>query len=213
MLVPGCLPIPEVMTAVVTYILTYDRLPPLDRMGRPKMFYGQRIHDKLLPPRPLRRRSVRREVRRPRRQARLLPLQGRLQGSHDLQRLLDRPLERRPLLARSVRPRLHRLLRTQLLRQGFLLQTQKPPSFPRVGAASKPRWTKVGLATVAVVGAAAAWRMRPSLRLRRPAPRRTKRSEVKNEQRTPHRRRPGPELKVTCACRPSSGTTRKSPTA
>ena len=45
-LVPGCPPIPEVMTVVVTYILTYDRLPPLDRMGRPKMFYGQRIHDK-----------------------------------------------------------------------------------------------------------------------------------------------------------------------
>ncbi len=45
-LVPGCPPIPEVMSGVVTYILTYDRLPPLDRMGRPKMFYGQRIHDK-----------------------------------------------------------------------------------------------------------------------------------------------------------------------
>lgn len=45
-LVPGCPPIPEVMTAVVTYILTYDRIPPLDRLGRPKMFYGQRIHDK-----------------------------------------------------------------------------------------------------------------------------------------------------------------------
>ncbi len=45
-LVPGCPPIPEVMTAVITYILTYDRLPPLDRLGRPKMFYGQRIHDK-----------------------------------------------------------------------------------------------------------------------------------------------------------------------
>ena len=45
-LVPGCPPIPDVMSGVVTYILTYDRLPPLDRMGRPKMFYGQRIHDK-----------------------------------------------------------------------------------------------------------------------------------------------------------------------
>ena len=28
-LVPGCPPIPEVMTSVITYILTYDRLPPL----------------------------------------------------------------------------------------------------------------------------------------------------------------------------------------
>lgn len=45
-LVPGCPPIPEVMTGVLAYILTYDRLPPLDRLGRPRMFYGQRVHDK-----------------------------------------------------------------------------------------------------------------------------------------------------------------------
>ena len=44
--VPGCPPIPEVMTAIITYILTFDRLPDLDRQGRPKMFYSQRIHDK-----------------------------------------------------------------------------------------------------------------------------------------------------------------------
>ena len=34
------------MTGVVTYITTFDRLPELDRQGRPKMFYSQRIHDK-----------------------------------------------------------------------------------------------------------------------------------------------------------------------
>jgi len=44
--VPGCPPIAEVMTGVLTYILTFDALPELDRFGRPKMFYGQRIHDK-----------------------------------------------------------------------------------------------------------------------------------------------------------------------
>ncbi len=44
--VPGCPPIAEVMTAVVTFMLTFDRIPELDRQGRPKMFYGQRIHDK-----------------------------------------------------------------------------------------------------------------------------------------------------------------------
>ena len=44
--VPGCPPIAEVMTGVLTYILTFDKLPELDRAGRPKMFYGQRIHDK-----------------------------------------------------------------------------------------------------------------------------------------------------------------------
>ncbi len=44
--VPGCPPIAEVMTGVVTYLLTFDRVPDLDRQGRPKMFYSQRIHDK-----------------------------------------------------------------------------------------------------------------------------------------------------------------------
>ena len=44
--VPGCPPIAEVMTAVLTYVLTFDKIPELDRQGRPKMFYSQRIHDK-----------------------------------------------------------------------------------------------------------------------------------------------------------------------
>lgn len=44
--VPGCPPIAEVMTGVIAYMLTFDRLPELDRQGRPKMFYGRRLHDK-----------------------------------------------------------------------------------------------------------------------------------------------------------------------
>ena len=44
--VPGCPPIAEVMTGLLAYVLTFGRLPELDRVGRPKMFYGQRIHDK-----------------------------------------------------------------------------------------------------------------------------------------------------------------------
>lgn len=44
--VPGCPPIAEVMTGVITYMLTFDRMPDLDRQGRPRMFYSQRIHDK-----------------------------------------------------------------------------------------------------------------------------------------------------------------------
>ena len=44
--VPGCPPIAEVMTAVNSYIVTFERFPELDRQGRPKMFYSQRIHDK-----------------------------------------------------------------------------------------------------------------------------------------------------------------------
>ena len=34
------------MTGVITYMLTFDRLPDLDAQGRPKMFYSQRNHDK-----------------------------------------------------------------------------------------------------------------------------------------------------------------------
>ncbi len=44
--VPGCPPIAEVMTGVLSYILTFDRIPELDSARRPKMFYGQRIHDR-----------------------------------------------------------------------------------------------------------------------------------------------------------------------
>ena len=44
--IPGCPPVAEVMTSVITYMVTFGRLPELDARGRPVMFYGQRIHDK-----------------------------------------------------------------------------------------------------------------------------------------------------------------------
>lgn len=44
--IPGCPPIPDVITGVLVHLLTFDRLPDLDKLGRPKVFYGQRIHDK-----------------------------------------------------------------------------------------------------------------------------------------------------------------------
>ncbi|MFA7281527.1 MAG: hydrogenase small subunit [Sterolibacterium sp.] len=44
--VPGCPPIAEVMTSIISYILTYERMPELDNQLRPKMFYAQRVHDK-----------------------------------------------------------------------------------------------------------------------------------------------------------------------
>ncbi|MTV48796.1 hydrogenase small subunit [Heliobacillus mobilis] len=44
--VPGCPPIAEVMAGVITHVLTFERLPELDSQGRPKAFYGHRIHDK-----------------------------------------------------------------------------------------------------------------------------------------------------------------------
>jgi hydrogenase small subunit len=43
--VPGCPPIAEVMTGVVTHIVVLGKLPELDGQGRPKEFYARRVHD------------------------------------------------------------------------------------------------------------------------------------------------------------------------
>lgn len=44
--VPGCPPIPVVMTGVLTHFLTFGNLPELDDLSRPKSFYGETIHDR-----------------------------------------------------------------------------------------------------------------------------------------------------------------------
>jgi hydrogenase small subunit len=43
--VPGCPPIGDVMTAVVVHLLVMGRPPEVDGQGRPKEFYGRRVHD------------------------------------------------------------------------------------------------------------------------------------------------------------------------
>src|SRR5271169_1757937 len=43
--VPGCPPIADVMMSVVTHLLVLEQVPELDSLGRPKEFYGRRVHD------------------------------------------------------------------------------------------------------------------------------------------------------------------------
>ena len=43
--VPGCPPIADVMMGVVTHLLVLGSMPELDDQGRPKEFYGRRVHD------------------------------------------------------------------------------------------------------------------------------------------------------------------------
>jgi len=43
--VPGCPPIGEIMAGVIVHVLTFDRIPQLDGLGRPKAFYSRRVHD------------------------------------------------------------------------------------------------------------------------------------------------------------------------
>lgn len=44
--VPGCPPIPVVITGVVAHYLTFGTIPELDHLQRPKSFYGDTIHDR-----------------------------------------------------------------------------------------------------------------------------------------------------------------------
>jgi hydrogenase small subunit len=44
--IPGCPPIPIVMTGVIAHYLAFGALPELDGLGRPKAFYGETIHDR-----------------------------------------------------------------------------------------------------------------------------------------------------------------------
>jgi hydrogenase small subunit len=44
--ISGCPPIPAVIMAVLTHVLTFGALPELDALRRPKVFYGESIHDR-----------------------------------------------------------------------------------------------------------------------------------------------------------------------
>ena len=44
--VPGCPPVPVVITGVLLHYLTFGSIPELDALGRPKAFFGQNIHDR-----------------------------------------------------------------------------------------------------------------------------------------------------------------------
>jgi len=44
--VPGCPPIGTVMTGVVAHVLTFGVIPELDELHRPKVFFGDTIHDR-----------------------------------------------------------------------------------------------------------------------------------------------------------------------
>ena len=43
---PGCPPIPEVMSAVLAHRVAFGRFPELDARGRPVAFYGETVHDR-----------------------------------------------------------------------------------------------------------------------------------------------------------------------
>lgn len=46
--IPGCPAIPEAFTGTLLHFLVFGALPELDQLHRPKMFYGNTIHDRCL---------------------------------------------------------------------------------------------------------------------------------------------------------------------
>jgi hydrogenase small subunit len=98
---PGCPPIPEVMSAVLAHRVAFGRFPELDAQGRPLAFYGETVHDRCS------RRGHYEAGRFAKRFAKrfddagaragwclLVPAGTGLQGTDDPQCLLHRALER-----------------------------------------------------------------------------------------------------------------------
>jgi hydrogenase small subunit len=44
--ISGCPPIPVVMAGVLAHFITFNTLPEMDALGRPRAFYGETIHDR-----------------------------------------------------------------------------------------------------------------------------------------------------------------------
>ncbi len=44
--ISGCPPIPEAIAGTIAYLVTFNKLPDLDHLNRPKAFFGDTIHDR-----------------------------------------------------------------------------------------------------------------------------------------------------------------------
>jgi hydrogenase small subunit len=42
---PGCPPIADALVGTILHLVAFDRLPELDSLNRPRVFYGQKIHE------------------------------------------------------------------------------------------------------------------------------------------------------------------------
>ncbi len=119
--IPGCPPIPVVMTGVLAHYLTFGTIPELDDKGRPDVLLRRHHPRPLLSPAVLRSRQVCQDLRRRRRAQGLVPVRTRLQGPDHVQRLRHHQMESRRELPDGIRSRLPRLFRTGFLGCGRFL--------------------------------------------------------------------------------------------
>ena len=119
--IPGCPPVPEVLSGVMVHFISFGRLPDLDDRKRPLAYFGTTIHDQ----------CYRRPFYDQGKFAKSFDDEGARQGwcLFELgckgpvtpQRLRQPEVERGHQLSHRIRAWLHRLLRTRFLGQGRLL--------------------------------------------------------------------------------------------
>ena len=101
--VSGCPPIPEVITGDTAAIRHQRQVPELDEHRRPKVFFGNTIHDRCYRRPFYDQGKFAKVIRRRGRAQRLVPVRARLQGADHLQRLRDDEVERRYELSDRIR--------------------------------------------------------------------------------------------------------------
>jgi hydrogenase small subunit len=136
--VPGCPPIAEVMTGRGHLHATFGKIPELDRQGRPKMFYSQRIHDKCYR-RPHFDAGQFVEVGRRRRQGATASTRWAARAPPPTTPAAPHAGTKGVSFPIAVGPRLHRLQRRRLLGQGLVL---RPPDQHPPTSASSPTPTR-----------------------------------------------------------------------
>ena len=119
--IPGCPPVPEVLSGVLVHFISFGRLPDLDDRKRPLAYFGTTIHDQCYRRPFYDQGKFAKELRRRGRAAGLVPVRTRLQGTRHAQCLRQPEMERRHQLSDRIRSRLHRLLGAGFLGRGRLL--------------------------------------------------------------------------------------------
>ena len=120
--VPGCPPIPEVMTAVITYIADLREAPRARPPGAAEDVLFAAHPRQVLPPSAFRRRPVRRAWDDDGARKGYCLYKMGCKGPTTYNACSTDALERRPVVPDPVGPRLHRLLGGRLLGQRLVLQ-------------------------------------------------------------------------------------------
>jgi hydrogenase small subunit len=121
---PGCPPIPEVMSTVLAHRVAFGGFPPLDDKGRPLAFYGETVHDRCSRRGHFEAGRFAKSFDDEGARSGLVPAGTGLQGAGDPQRLFHHSLEWRQQ-SRRIRTSLPGLRRAGILGPGKFLYPRR----------------------------------------------------------------------------------------